>query len=336
MKQWRARVMSTLILVAMVASPGLAGKGDRSAKKEGGINPSSMTVIDDDFEMAMVALEPDPVLAQRPTGMGMVVAVLDGGFNLRHPAIADRISPFGYDAVDLDYDPHDTGNDRDDDGIDGADTAVGHGTFVAAMVLDVAPDATILPIRVRDDEGFGTNEELIRGIEYAVEAGADVINLSLEGASAKRKSVGQSLTRARDRGVLVVLSAGNDGVALKKDSMMNQAIVVGSVDANNQVASFSNYATGTNIGMLFLYAEGVELIGPMGDCDDQDSMGLGSGTSFSAGIVSGAAAAYRERHPECTVLDVVDALRRSTDPAFHAERGELPGGVLSVERLGCE
>ena len=105
------------------------------------------------------------------TGDGVLVAVLDGGFNLAHPDIAKRISKDAYDAIDLDDDPNDGGNGVDDD-LDGTvDDAVGHGTFVASMVLLAAPDATILPIRIVDDEGYGTEKEIVDGIEYAVEKG---------------------------------------------------------------------------------------------------------------------------------------------------------------------
>ncbi|MDJ0522190.1 MAG: S8 family serine peptidase, partial [Planctomycetota bacterium] len=154
---------------------------DKSTR-DGGIDPTTVPIIDEDMQF-MVQVTRAQIGADAAhtitRGEGMVVAVLDSGFNLDHPALAGRLMGRGYDAIDDDFDAHDTGNGFDDN-FDGLiDSGVGHGTFVAGMVLLAAPDAMILPIRVRDDEGYGTNAETIRGLKFAKSIGVDVINLSL-------------------------------------------------------------------------------------------------------------------------------------------------------------
>jgi len=82
-------------------------------RESGHINPTSIAVIDDDFAAVAQATSEQieaPAAHKWATGSGVTVAVLDGGFNTTHPMIAGRISPYGYDAVDRDYDPNDGGN----------------------------------------------------------------------------------------------------------------------------------------------------------------------------------------------------------------------------------
>merc|ERR1711916_121044 len=108
------------------------------------------------------------------TGSGTVIAVIDTGVHLDHPEFQDRITQ-GFDFVDYD---------------NIADDGDGHGTHVAGTIAGaddgegitgVAPDASIMPIRVLDDEGYGYTSDIIAGIRWAADNDADVINLSLGG-----------------------------------------------------------------------------------------------------------------------------------------------------------
>ena len=108
------------------------------------------------------------------TGSGTVIAVVDTGVDLDHPEFQDRITQ-GFDFVDYD---------------NIADDGDGHGTHVAGTIAGaddgegitgVAPDASIMPIRVLDDEGYGYISDIIAGIRWAADNDADVINLSLGG-----------------------------------------------------------------------------------------------------------------------------------------------------------
>ena len=333
------------VLVAMLLIVPAHAGGKGSEKMDGGINPTNTVVIESDLDTVSMKVE-EPVemypLAQLTleeqirsgpaheiaTGRGVVVAVLDGGFNLRHPWIAANVSPFGYDAIDLDGDPNDVGDgvDEDCDGV--PDSALGHGTFVAGMVLRAAPDATILPIRVRDDEGLGTNDELIRGIEYAIAMRVDVMNLSLTDAAAKKSGITKAINSARDAGIVVVTAAGNDGLTYVPRLATNWGtICVGAVDSCDRIADFSNYTTSD--AWLMIFAPGVDLEGPVGYPSD-DSIGYWSGTSFAAGIISGAAALVCERHPEFGPIEVGETLRPSVDPVWTPE-GMLLSGIGRID-----
>jgi hypothetical protein len=201
--------------------------------------------------------------------------------------------------------------------------AAGHGTFVSGMVLMAAPEATILPIRVVDDEGFGTIAALVRGLKYAIDHDADVINLSVEAGAGGSWAVRWQLWRAKNRGIPVIASAGNSGL----DDLLylaadKRTIAVGAVTIHDELADFSN---GGGAELLDLYAPGVDLIGPLG-YPQADSMGWWSGTSFSAGIVSGAAALAIELDPLADLTEIRALLDASVDPVddvFHTGRINL-------------
>lgn len=273
-------------------------KSNRGANK-GSSNPTTVPVVDDDLKFSVFHTHEQirTRMAHRVArGAGTTVAVLDGGFNLRHPDIRDRVLGSGYDAVDGDWDAHDTGNWFDDDYDGQVDGAAGHGTFVAGLILQVAPEATILPIRVRDDEGWGTNKELEDGLMHAFMMGADVINISGQTFHGRTQHITNMVEYFHRIGIVVVNSAGNDGLAwVSQVGNEGTALVVGAVDGDNRVAPFSNRPEGR--GRVFMYAPGVDLYGPLGIFGDHDNYGYWSGTSFSTALVSGGAALVKSAMP---------------------------------------
>jgi len=352
------------------AGPRRGGRlGDRhdmrrtTSVEDGGIDPSNIAVVDDDMLVASADSYDDPYgpdsydadpyghewrtepvydavdyqlsapeAHQFATGRGIVVAVLDGGFNLQNPVIEENLVWWGFDAIDLDGDPQDLGNGIDEDGDGVVDAAVGHGTFIAGMVLKAAPDARILPIRVRDDEGYGSNEELIRGIRYAMDMGADIINLSVEKALAKQRGVWDTIEEARLRGIVIVGSAGNDGWIDTNDLIEHDdVLMVGSVDGCDRIADFSNYES-RKASYLMVFAPGVDLYGPVGaPCDC--AMGWWSGTSFSSGLLSGAAALILERNPGYGPHEVREVVEASTDPVCFGDGTPYPwGGRINLAK----
>lgn len=292
-----------------------------------------MHLVDGDFMISGPAL--DAQLRVRAAhavtrGAGVVVAVVDGGFNLRHPAIADALHPFGYDAIDRDMDAHDTGNGWDDDFDGVTDGGVGHGTFVAGMVRRIAPEASILPIRVRDDEGWGTDAELERGLMVAWALGADVVNVSGESTQGLPGRVAALVREMREAGVVVVNAAGNSGtLSVSQVARSKDSLIVGAVDGEDRLASFSNRPEGAQ--RYFVLAPGVDLHGPVGIGYDE-SNGYWSGTSFATALVSGAAALVRAAEPSFTALDIMDRITESVDPAWDANGHMLPYGRINLQQ----
>ena len=159
------------------------------------------------------------------TGEGVVVAVLDTGVDYNHDDLKNNIWTTDGELA---------GNGIDDDGNGYIDDVYGwnfnadnnntmdvdgHGTHVSGTiagenngfgVTGIAYDSQIMPVKVLDDTGSGTNTAVAEGIYYAVDNGADVINLSL-GGSLPSSEVSEAVKYASDQGVTVVMAAGNSG-----------------------------------------------------------------------------------------------------------------------------
>ena len=141
---------------------------------------------------------------------GVIVAVLDTGIDAGHPQLSGRIAAGAVDLVDGDNDPSDLPDEVNSDEDDLVDEAVGHGTFVAGLVLTVAPDARVLPIRILDSDGMGSAIDIARGVEIAVESGARVVNLSF-GMEVESEVLQEVIAeQIRDKGIVFISSAGNE------------------------------------------------------------------------------------------------------------------------------
>jgi len=167
-------------------------------------------------------------------GQGTVVAVVDTGVSVREDGFHKLLK--GYDFVDNDADASDEN---------------GHGTHVAGTIAQatnngigvagVAPKASILPVRVLDANGSGSNTWVANGIIWAVDNGADVINLSL-GSPSNSDVVEDACAYAYENGVTVLAATGNDGYTdyIGYPAALPTTIAVGSVDAQREVAFYSN------------------------------------------------------------------------------------------------
>jgi hypothetical protein len=340
---WLSRVAIIALITAMSVPAGAAylwGWDDDDDDDDGGtINPTNFPVIDIDIDFDKVTDQPAAAQIRAAAahatskGTGVVVAVLDAGFNLSAPMIASNLHAFAYDAIDHDLDPNDSGNGIDDDTDGVTDPAVGHGTLVAGMVLMAAPEALIMPIRVADDEGYGTSEAIRTGVKYAIAMGADVINLSMK-VQRENEYVCEAIEYAESMGVTVVVSGGNDGI-VNSDELETLAaepyvIGVGAVTSTNQVAGFTSMA---DEEWMKVWAPGVDLWGPLGEPDD-DTVAYWSGTSFSAGIVSGAVALFIDTHTNVDPALVRAAMYSCSDPVYRDDGTVLPNaGRIDLERI---
>jgi len=169
------------------------------------------------------------------TGTGVRVAVLDTGVVPSHPHLAGRVDllPPGSSLGSLET-PN--GIDDDDNGV--IDDAYGHGTHVAGTILTVAPDARVLPIRVLNEEGWGTVFDLAAGLTLALEQQVDIVNLSLAmtGVSGLIESLLDDLDSA---GIVVVAAAGNTPNVVLFPASHPNVLSVAAQDSTGALASFS-------------------------------------------------------------------------------------------------
>jgi subtilisin family serine protease len=270
------------------------------------------------------------------SGYGIIVGVLDSGVDANHPIIRGRIAPGGIDLIDRGTAPDDTGDNADNDNDGVTDEYVGHGTLVAGIVLRVAPEARILPVRVLDSDGGSTAFRMVDGIYHAIDQGADVINLSL-GALGDSGLLRQAIDEAVAQERLVVASAGNEGT----DSAIRYpagyegpgVLSVAATRDNDTRAPFSNFGSWISIS-----APGDPVVGPV----PGDAYARASGTSFAAPIVSGAAALLRSVTP-CVPMELVWLRLLNTavnidkaDPDFAGKMGEGRIDAAAVVGAGVQ
>jgi|GEM_PF-5183701 len=203
----------------------------------------------------------------------VTIAVIDSGICANHPDLQGRILP-GYDFVDDDSDPTDV---------------FGHGCGVAGVIAansnngqgiaGVAPNAMIMPLRVLDANGQGSYSNIANAIIYAVDNGADIINLSLAGPSSSA-ILEAAVAYAVDSGVVVIAAAGNFGMERAfYPAAYPSVIAVGSVDpVTLQRSSFSNFGADIDV-----WAPGRDILTTSMSGDYE----FVSGTSFAAPIVAG-------------------------------------------------
>lgn len=245
-------------------------------------------------------------------GKGITVAVLDTGVDDEHPDLAGGVRE-GKDLIGFGARPGDPHWARHGTAMAAIIAGRGHGPGRKKGVLGVAPEARILPVRVLLEDGDPERARargarggaLADGIRWAVDHGADVINLSLgdDSASAHPEPEEDAAVRyALDKGVVVVASAGNGG--RKGDRVSYPAaypgvIAVTAVDRHGKRAPFSTrrwYAT--------VSAPGQDVIVANPDRRYYE----GWGTSTAAAFVSGAVALVKAAHPDLSPAQVKQLL----------------------------
>ena len=191
----------------------------------------------------------------------------------------------------------------------------------------LAPGATVMPIRVCNDTGC-PSAYIARGILWAVDHGADVINMSL-GAPGYSEVIAGAIRYALDKNVSVVASAGNDG-ADRNDVMYPAAtdgvIAVGATERDGVPSDWSEHGWQVDLATV-----GTDVL-----VNVPNGYATGSGTSFSAPAVSGAVAVIRSSHPGITTDEVQAALQAGADSSnwsrpWGAGRLDLPAAMKAAD-----
>ncbi len=260
------------------------------------------------------------------TGAGIVVAVLDTGVDVSHPALVESVLPNGVNTVENTFDVRDIGNNFDDDADGQIDEMVGHGTHVSGTILQVAPQARILPVKVLNSDGVGDAFMVTSGIHYAVGQGADVINLSL-GSTYDSLAIRNGVEFAASQGVVVVAAAGNGDRQQPADypAATDLPISVAATDAGADKATYSNFH------------ETVDISAPGNDVASTYPGGLyttASGTSMATPLVAGSAALMLDRQPNANPDTITAMLKVASGPLSLSDsdlEGLLGAGELDID-----
>jgi thermitase len=229
---------------------------------------------------------------------GVVIGVMDSGVDPTHPDLLGALLP-GHNFVDESADTSDP---------------FGHGTAVAGILgarannglggAGVCWNCSLLPLRVLRPEGYALKTTMARAVDYAVDRGAAVINISLYGET-RNGFLHDAIRRAREAGVLVVGAAGNEGWRIEEyPAAFPDVISVGASDETGALAEYSNRG------------EWVKVAAPA--CTPTTELGggfgVGCGTSGSTPVVAGIVALLRAHAPLASAAQIEQALVRTATP----------------------
>ena len=262
-------------------------------------------------------------------GAGVTVAVIDTGLDLKHPQFQGHLAPAAdwYDFLGADSVAQEEG--------DSSTEGYGHGTAVASLMLQVAPHATILPLRVIAPNGTASADTVARAIDYAVAHGADVINLSI--VSGVDSTLSTAIGNAAAKGIYVTMAAGNQGTnpvmypsrfAGQNSTLGQYSLSVGSIETSNVQSDFSNYGNQLEVlapGRLLTTAYPNQVFAQV------------TGTSFASPVVAGTLAlALGEALPSRYTGLLANKLEAnetnvSQYNAQYLVDGALPYGLLNTQ-----
>lgn len=264
----------------------------------------------------------------RAQGLNVIVAVIDTGIAYedyfprpseryyRGPDLADTSFVPGYDFVNSDNHPNDDQS---------------HGTHVAGTIAQstnnrigvagLAHKAALMPLKVLDNQGRGTDADVAEAIRYAADNGAKVINLSLGGPDPST-TLEEAVAYANGKGVTIVAAAGNDGGPVGYPAAYDPVIAVGATRYDEARTSYSNYGAA------------LDLMAPGGAGIDQNGDGYSdgvlqetfdphnrqafdyyffTGTSMASPHVAGLAALLLSQYPGLTPDEIKSRLEITAD-----------------------
>lgn len=258
--------------------------------------------------------------AEGPLGAGakVRVAVIDTAIDSNHPVLAGK-TVGGFNFVNNTSNTQSTGT-----GVDW------HGTASTGRILNGAGDANveIMPVTVLSSGGSGSWANVIKGINYAVDNGAQVINMSL-GGTGYSPLVQQAIDRAVEKGVIVVAAAGNTGANQAFYPAAYNGVI--SVAATNEAGKKARFST---------YHETVDISAP-GDTQRLLSHGgtrNSQGTSFAAPFIAGMVAMLKSAFPQLTAAQTEQVLKARAGDVVDKNNpnlaGKLGAGFLNALDVG--
>jgi subtilisin family serine protease len=243
------------------------------------------------------------------TGHGVTVAIIDSGVEPEHPALAGRVRERV--AVDLsDGEPRIVSDEAGD--------LFGHGTACGGLIVGLVPEVELVSVRVLGADLKGRGAAFLAGLEWAIDRGVDVINLSLSSKSeALYADFHDVVDRAYFAGVTLV-SAANNSAGVSYPSLFSSVVSVAAHDVPDPWCWFYNPRPPVEFG-----AWGMNV--PVAWKDGGST--VATGNSFAAPHVSALVALLRSRHPGLTPFEIKAVLAATADHSAPAASADYSASV---------
>ncbi|MFI9008570.1 S8 family serine peptidase [Actinosynnema sp. NPDC053489] len=274
----RAAVVAVLVALAL---PGTA---------------RAQTIEEQQWHLAALGI---PAAHATSRGDGVVVAVVDSGVDDTRPDLAGALLPgAGFGSAS---------------GTDGTEDNDGHGTAMATLIagravgggaLGVAPAARILPVSVGADGDKFTTASVAEGVTWAVDQGADVVNLSLTSLATLTPDLLRAVNYAFDHDAVVVAGTGNDG----DEHVGAPANIKGVIAVSGTIEGNGPWPESNTGPETVLAAPARRIVTAVPPKVVDSGYAEVDGTSAATALVSGAAALVRARYPELDAGNVVNRL----------------------------
>jgi subtilisin family serine protease len=274
------------------------------------------------------------------TGKGQSVAILDTGVDYNHPALGGRWGKTviaGYDFVNNDSDPMDQ---------------TGHGTMVAGMIAarqfnfggfkyrGIAPAAKIVALRIEDNSDYLPDSRIEAALRWVInhrkQYNITAVNMSLGDGDYERKFTrgpyGDELATLKKQGVFITAASGNDGISnpgINYPAADPSVVGVGSVNGDDVISGFTSRASD-----LDLLAPGEGIAAPS-IAGGRHIYLRGSGTSYAAPVVAGAAMLLHQANPKLSVAQILSILKSSASKNWDGDT-EYPATYLTYRRIDLD
>ena len=247
----------------------------------------------------------------------VIIAVIDTGVDLNHPDLKKRLTK-GYNVVEKNH-------FADDDN--------GHGTHVAGIIASETNNREgvagltwynkIMPIKAVGVEGYGTSFDIAKGIIWAVDNGADVINMSL-GNYQSSSLLKEAIDYAYNQNVVLIAAAGNENTSRPSfPASYPQVLSVAAIDYTGNRASFSNFGDYIDVGAPGNLIASTYL--------NQQYASL-SGTSMASPHVAGLAGLLRSVNPDLSNREVMDIIENTAyDLGMPGKDFEFGSGLIDIQ-----
>ena len=266
----------------------------------------------------------------------MVVAVIDTGIDPGHEYLKGNIHVMdgvkGKANYGRDFSVLPKKSSRDPAGRTPIDNH-GHGTHVAGILRSVFPEVKILPIKYYNPNRSGQENlnSLIKSLEYAIDAGVDIINYSGGGPEPAIQEL-KILKRAQRNGILIIAAAGNETSDI---DLKDKAFYPASYGLSNIVTVMAHDQQASLLKSSNWGKKSVDISAPgyrIQSSVPQNRARHMTGTSQATAFVSGVAAMIKSQYPELSAQDIKLILRRSVRKVSQLERKCVTGGRLDASK----